>query len=101
MLITVTTTNQTLEEILSDIQKNSVKDKQFRHTRRGNSLYNVEIYNNGADDIYFDKHNAASTTTWIPIKSGWGSYSLQDIDLTRLNLISDTNDNADVRVVIS
>lgn len=92
MKITVTTSSQTFEEILSDNQ-----EAQIKLVRNG-PLINFLIQNLHATSIlYIDFGAAAAVATGLKIVPGQ-TYNFSDINLNECNLIADVENN-DIRII--
>lgn len=92
MLITVTTTSQTLQDILSASQIS-----QIVWTREGWE-FNYLIQNLGTQDIYLEFWAASTTTGWVKIAQD-DTFSVSDKTLWDANLIADGANNTNIRVI--
>ncbi len=90
MKITVTTTNQTLDNILSADQKAAINKNAYATDNRW--TYSVKFMNLWTDDIYIDFGTASSVDTWYKI-AAWSEFETKAIQFNKINLISDTNNN--------
>ena len=93
MKITVTTSSQTLDAILSAAQK-----AQLTSSASGWAwawVNNILIQNKGANTIYIDFGAAATTTTCVEIVTD-ATFAFETIDLTDTYLIAATWSNTDV-----
>jgi len=94
MLTTITTTSQDLTEILSETQfKNAERTRQDR-------VQKILIQNLWASDIYVEFGTASAVGTWIKITTD-ASFAFEDVELSDCELIADTSENADVRIIIN
>jgi hypothetical protein len=95
MLITVTTASQALRDILSTAQKSNLADAV-------NEAQNpsVLIQNLGAQDLYFERHDAATVAAGVKIAASTGSFSVDFDAYDSTNLIADGGNNTDVRVSV-
>jgi len=94
MLITVTTTSQDLKTILSAWQE------AIGETTRQDRVQKVLIQNLWAQTIYVDFWTDSAVASWIQILQN-ASFSFEDVELSDCNLIADTTNNTDVRIIIN
>lgn len=92
MLITITTTSQTLNDILS--AANEALLEQFRNE----SKLILNIQNLGVYDVYVEKGAAATTAAGAKIIKSGGTLELKVDSFDDLNLISDGTNNANIRL---
>lgn len=99
MLITVTTTSQTLEDILTADQETALKQARIkdRTNRNWPPAYEISIQNRGTDNIHYTRTDAAATTS-SHIIYPTSDHTIRIKDLSELKLISDTNPNSNVSV---
>ena len=100
MLITVTTASQDLETILSAGQENVALANIDWKNVDGFKEYEVSIQVLGAQDVYIDFWQASAITTWYKMVT-WDILKFKDVRLSDCNLISQTANNIDVRVLIN
>jgi hypothetical protein len=93
MKIIVFNTSKSLLELMNNDQKKIIK-KAKNHKRSGNFI----IQNLGNQDIYVETGEPASVETGLLIKANGGLFSFTEADLNDVNLISDQNDNNNVRL---
>ena len=93
MLVTVTTTNKKLVDILSTAQKNQIDKENYQ-------CKNILIQNLGAQDIYIEHRADADTSSGLKIAQG-EALPIEEVNLEDINLIADSADNTDVRVIIN
>ncbi len=98
MKITVTTTDQTLDNILSADQKAAIEQNAYASDNRG--TYSINFMNLGTDDIYIEFGTASSTDTWYKIPA-WSVFGTKAIQFNKIHLISDTNNNDNIRVMFN
>jgi len=94
MLVTVTTSNQDLKTILSDPQE------AIWEATRQDRIQKVLIQNLWTPDIYVDFWTASAVASWIKIAQD-SSFAFEDVELSDCNLISDTSNNTNVRIIIN
>jgi hypothetical protein len=92
MLITVTTSDQTLADILSSSEQETLE--MFRNSSR----LILVIQNLGTKDIYAEKGSAASVSDGLRIIKSGGTMELKIDSFEDLHLISDTSDNTNIRL---
>jgi len=96
MLITITTSNQTLKDILTSTQYNNVVNSVSWQEW----FYNVAIQILWAQTIYADIWQAATVAAWLKVTTN-DSLSLKVDQLAKINLIASWSNNTDVRVLIA
>ena len=90
MLITVTTTSQSLDDILTDSEKDEIQAKRLDDT------YVLTIQNLGTQNLWWDR---------FPVSIGTGTKTTQNgiikiafDDLKSVFLISETSNNTNIRI---
>ena len=94
MLITITTTSQTLTAILSDAQ-----ESQSSEATNGVGIYSGLLQNLGTVNVYAEFKANATTAESFQIKPN-EIFQWSDQNLSDLNLISETSNNTNIRLLI-
>lgn len=97
MLITVTETSQKLTEIFSADQLSRV----WKSKNIWKYWVNIWIQNLWAQDIYIDFHWAVTVAEWTKIEASGGYIWFNEVEIGSANLISDSANNTNVRVLIN
>jgi len=97
MLITVTTTSQTLDNILTSIQVWNMDKTKFS-TSQSVPYYDIMIQNLWINDIYIDFGTLSTITWWVRIKTD-EIFTFTWIVLSNINLIADIWNNNNIRLI--
>ncbi len=97
MKITVTTTTQSLETILWTVAFEALKGDNDRNGWNENRL---TILNNWSNTIYIEIWEDATISDWFPVLSEWW-IEIPVMKMERVNLISETADSEDIRIINS
>jgi|2_EtaG_2_1085320.scaffolds.fasta_scaffold17631_3 hypothetical protein len=96
MLITVTTSSQTLDDILTDVQKEQIADNRNAGFRQS---YQVQVL--GATNVYVEVGATATVAgSFKIIQNGTLAFDTK-ATLENIHLIAETSSNTDVRVISS
>lgn len=95
MKITVGTSSQSLADILTAEQKNYIAMAN-KDSKNDVLILNLDLTN----AIYIEYTIAATTTNGFQIPANGGSYSVNNIDLEKLNIVAGS-EVTDVRVLVN
>jgi len=98
MLLTIPTTNVTLDWVLTQTQKDIARQNTISSQKVNN--HTILIQNLWVNDLYIDFWTPALVTEAIQIPS-WSTFTFKDFSLKDCNLISDIANNTNVRVLLN